>query len=522
MRTRLLACAVALALAASACGGGGDDDEADASDTTASGSASEAEAGGAASSVEEAEAAVIQIIATGTFVDPEIGVQYDAAGAGSGFIIDESGLAVTNNHVVTGAATLEVFVAGEDEPVNAKVLGASECADLAVIDLEGDGYEHLAWYEGKIDTNLDVRALGFPLGDPEYTVTRGIVSKAEADGDTDWASVDSIIEHDAKIQPGSSGGPLVDDSGRVVGVNFAGLSETDQNFAISADQARDVVERLQEGETVESIGINGQAIFDEATGTTGVWVASVESGSPADEIGITGGDIVLTLENLGLAYEGTMKEYCDVLQSHEATDKLKVEVLRYETQEVLAGEINGDPLVQSFSFAEEFGDEVVDAEETTGGAVATYTEYVMVSDDSGAIQVEVPVEWADVSGAPNELGPSVIAATSIEGFDAAWDDPGVRITATNQVDGTDQDALLDELALADCVSQGREDYSDPLYTGRLEFFTDCAGTTTAFVTLVASPEDASYVVLVAVQLVSDADLDALDRIKNTFQVVGTI
>lgn len=145
-----------------------------------------------------------------------------------------------------------------------------------------------------------------------------------------------------------------------------------------------------------------------------------------------------------------------------------------------------------------------------------------MSDDSGAIQVEVPAEWADVSGAANELGPSVIAATSIEGFDGGWDDPGVRITATSQVDGSDPDALLDQLALADCVSQGREDYSDPLYTGRLEFFTDCAGTTTAFATLVASPADASYVILVAVQLVTDADLDALDRIKNTFQVVGAI
>ena len=127
------------------------------------------------------------------------------AGSGSGFIIDPEGIAVTNNHVVTGAAALEVFVDGSDAPVNA-VLGVSECADLAVIDLDGGDYPFLDWYDGEIEPGLEVRAAGFPLGDPEYTLTQGIVSKADADGESSWASVDSVIEHDASIQPGNSGG----------------------------------------------------------------------------------------------------------------------------------------------------------------------------------------------------------------------------------------------------------------------------------------------------------------------------
>ncbi|NJO84564.1 MAG: hypothetical protein HC828_18525 [Blastochloris sp.] len=129
----------------------------------------EASTSDAVNSLEDVEQAVIQIVAEGTFVDPEFGLQLNAAGSGSGFIIDPSGIAVTNNHVVTGAALLRVFVGGKSEPVNARVLGVSECSDLAVIDIEGDGFPYLEWYGDDIRVGLDVFAAGFPLGDPEFT-----------------------------------------------------------------------------------------------------------------------------------------------------------------------------------------------------------------------------------------------------------------------------------------------------------------------------------------------------------------
>ena len=115
---------------------------------------------------------------------------------------------MTNNHVVTGAALLQVYVGGETDRVySARVLGVSECSDLAVIYIEGDGFPFLQWYEDEIDVGLDVYAAGFPLGDPEYTLTKGIISKARTSGETDWASVDAVVEHDATINPGNSGGP---------------------------------------------------------------------------------------------------------------------------------------------------------------------------------------------------------------------------------------------------------------------------------------------------------------------------
>jgi serine protease Do len=176
---------------------------------------------GAISELDQVKDATIQIEAQGTFIDPEVGLMLNDAGRGSGFIIDPSGIAVTNNHVVTGAALLKVWVGGESEPRNAKILGVSECSDLAVIDIEGDGYPYLDWYTDDINVGLDVYAAGYPLGDPEFTLTRGIISKAKADGESNWASVDEVLEHDATINPGNSGGPLITTEGKVVGVNYA-------------------------------------------------------------------------------------------------------------------------------------------------------------------------------------------------------------------------------------------------------------------------------------------------------------
>ncbi|MCB0153074.1 MAG: trypsin-like peptidase domain-containing protein, partial [Caldilineaceae bacterium] len=141
--------------------------------------------------LEDVQQAVVRIEAVGVFKDPAEGMLMEA-GSGSGFVIDEEGRVVTNNHVVTGAGFYRVYLEGKEDPVNARVLGVSECADLAVIDLQGDGYPFLAWYEEPIKVGLDVYAAGFPLGDPEYTLTRGIVAKARADGETDWASVDGV------------------------------------------------------------------------------------------------------------------------------------------------------------------------------------------------------------------------------------------------------------------------------------------------------------------------------------------
>jgi serine protease Do len=473
---------------------------------------------GSGDATSDLQSATVKIAAEGTFVDPEYGEQTNVAGVGSGFILDEDGTVVTNNHVVAGAAILRVDVDGRDDPVNATVLGVSECSDLAVIDLDGDGYAYLDVRpeSAEVEPGLDVLAAGFPWTeertpeDVDYTLTRGIISSVNADGETAWASVDSVLEHDARIRGGNSGGPLVDEDARVVGVNYSGIESADQNFAIAYADAAPIVERLRAGEDVESLGINGRAISDPEAEISGIWVSSVTSGSPADLTGIEPGDLITSLENLDVGTDGTMEAYCDVLRTQGTDAVLKVEVLRLSTEEVLEGEINGEPLAVSFSFAQEF-----EADDTGGGDI--YAEYMPVTDDTGAIEVYVPTEWSDLDGAPNpEFGPSIYAAPDLESFLDTWDTPGLILEVSGDYGAGDVEAVLDEFQPTGCSGTGREAYEDPLYTGLFEVWESCDGTDTGVITLAVTPEDGSFVIRLAMQIVEERDLDALDQVIDTF------
>lgn len=475
---------------------------------------------GLVTTLEEVEGAVVQIEAQGTFVDP-VGQATTGAGHGSGFIIDPSGIAVTNNHVVAGAALLRVWVGGETRPRNARILGVSECSDLAVIDIEGDGYPFLTWYEGRVRPGLDVYAAGFPLGEPEFTLTRGIVSKERASGETSWASVDAVIEHDATINPGNSGGPLVTADGQVVGINYRGRAESNQYYAIGLAIAQPIIERLRNGEDVESIGINPEAVVFES-GLTGIWAASVTSGSPADKAGIKAGDILVNLEGLDLAADGTMADYCDILRTHGTDATLNVRVVRFATQEVWEGQLNGRPLAQVFSFAEEGRGEVQANTPQQPG----YREYMRIEDDSGALTMEVPVEWSEVDGSPwtDEAG-NVVGAQLVARPPGAEDGPFVYFAAA-RMDPTqfDPDALLDETDFSDLcqIYEGRDDYKDPAYTGRYDQYSECGPANGVLFVVVAAPEDASFLTLTIVMALTEADLIAADRIFNTFEVVGEL
>jgi serine protease Do len=437
--------------------------------------------GGAVSSLQDVRQAVVQIEAQGTFIDPEVGLQVNSAGRGSGFIIDPSGIAVTNNHVVTGAALLKVWVRGESEPRNARVLGVSECSDLAVIDIEGDNHPYLEWFEGAIDVGLEIFSAGFPLGDPEFTLTKGIVSKANTGGETDWASLASVLEHDATINPGNSGGPLVDGSGKIVGVNYAASPMFSQYFAISRDVASSIIDQLRQDQDVDSIGVNGVAVMSDDGSLSGVWVSSVASGSAADIAGVLPGDIVTTMEGLMLGIDGTMADYCDILRTHGPEATLAIEVLRYQDGQYLEGQLNGRPLETSFSFESELGSAVGSETAATSGA---YSTYEWVTDDFGSITVELPSAWADVDGSPwvddgEVIGAGISAAASLDDFFSYWDEPGIFFGASDdlaQLGGYVQ--LLDILRpdfIQVCDLDGRYEYEDILYRGKYDLFTNCGG-----------------------------------------------
>ncbi|MEO1063196.1 MAG: trypsin-like peptidase domain-containing protein [Actinomycetota bacterium] len=533
-RPTLLALLVAMALFAVACGSGssaetavagaGDDstaestpDGGDTTDTTGGDpgvDGTEASTSTTITTVSDLDQAVVQIVAQGSFIDPEEGLVLNSAGAGSGFFIDQSGLVVTNNHVVTGAATLEVFVNGESR--NARLVASSECSDLAVIDVDGEGYPALDWYTGTPDVGLGVYAAGFPLGDPEFTLTRGIVSRAQSDGDTIWASVDAVLEHDANINPGNSGGPLVTEDGQVVGVNYAGRRDTAQFFAISGQGARPIIDRLVAGEPVDWIGINGQAIVGDDF--SGVWVSAVESGSPAARAGLRSGDIITRMEGLVLATDGTMADYCDVLRTR-GDSAIAIEVLRLETSEVLEGEINGSELRPAFSFAAE----LEGTEMAASTPSATAYEYTFVTDDTGLLSMEIPTAWSDVSGVPvDDIAVDLRAAPDLAAYEANYDVPGVQFTvdAAPELLSATPEQLVGGIDVwrGGCTVQSSEPYTDGLYSGYWEAYSGCGGSSAGAILVVARPADATYTIILAVQVVTDADLEAADRILDTFFV----
>ena len=550
-RSRLVAATLALALAATACGGGIDVGDVatttDTATTTAADTTTDTEQPTVAAveptavvveptvapveptpepavgSIQDVAAATVKISAQGTFVPPLELTQTSSAGIGSGFLIDESGLMVTNNHVVAGAAIIEIYFDGSTEPLNARLLGVSECSDLAVLDIEGDGYEFLEFRDSLEDVTpgLPIFAAGYPLNldtdffAVDYTLTAGIVSTTQAGGETNWASVDGVIEHDARIRGGNSGGPLVDEQGRVVGINYAGEDTNDLNSAIDALAALETIEALKNGD-VESLGINGQAIVLD-DGLSGVWVSGVASGSSADRAGVLPGDLITTMETLPLAVNGTLQEYCDIIRTNGPNDTLSIEVVRIGTEEVLTGQINGTPLTQSFSFADELGDEMADS---PGGQVAgAYENYEFVSDDTGSVGVEVPAEWIDRDGTPAEFGESIYAAPDIAGFNDTWNVPGVIVERSTSLTPADHDAVLDIWDFTVCADRsGREPFEtdDGVFTGKWEIFTQCGGTETAVLAIAVSPPDGNSVVRMLFQIVTDADLEAADRAIATF------
>lgn len=519
-----------LSLLVAACGGGEPaevdtgDKIPDGDDTTAASVTSPL----LVTSLEGVQSATIQIVAQGTFLDPEFGLLQNAAGSGSGFIIDESGIAITNNHVVTGAAFLEVYIGGSPEPHNARVVAVSECSDLAVIDIDGDGYNYMEWYSGEIVPGLDVYAAGFPLGDPEFTLTRGIVSKARAGGETEWASVDAVVEHDATINPGNSGGPLVTADGQVVGVNYAGAMSTNQYFAIAREEALEIINQLRGGTDVDSIGVNGVAVVSTDGTISGIWVSSVKSGSPADIAGIEIGDILLTLENFELATDGTMSDYCDVLRTHQPSDTLAVEVLRWASGEFLEGQINGRNLTVAGTLGTGGG---TSGGSTTGGSTSSQG-FTQISDDTGALIVEVPSSWVQVDGSTftidNVLISSVWAAPNLENFINVWNEPGMKYNVVpdgNFMGGSMGllGALEDQFSGA-CNSAGRTSYQDSVFSGTYSTFTNCGGSSTSYIVFTGYPTDSpsAYIVWIEVQIPNPNDMSAFNQIMNTFNVVGTI
>jgi serine protease Do len=272
----------------------------------------------------------------------EFGVpqQRDAYALGSGFIIDEKGIVITNNHVIDGAKDIVVQVNGETE-FKAKVLGADPLTDIAVLQIDTDVKLNAVKFGDSDDARIGdwVIAIGNPFG-LGGTVTSGIISAKNRNLGTRGSFKDlryqDFIQTDASINTGNSGGPLFDMSGNVIGINTAilGLSgNVGIGFAIPSNMAKDVIDQLIKfGETKRGwLGVRIQDVTKEIADVEkldeprGALVASVAENSPSAKAGVKAGDIILEFDGQLIK---KMSELPTIVAKTAVGKKVKVKIWR--------------------------------------------------------------------------------------------------------------------------------------------------------------------------------------------------
>ncbi len=267
---------------------------------------------------------------------------------GSGFIIDEKGIVITNNHVIQGAEDVFVRVNGEKN-IKAKVIGADPGMDLAVLQIESD-QKFTPVKFGDSDTARIgdwVIAIGNPFG-LGGTVTAGIISARNRS--IGLSRYEDYIQTDASINQGNSGGPLFNMDGDVVGINTAILGQSGSigiGFAIPSNSAQKVINQLIEfGETKRGwLGVRIQTVTKDIADVEkldeprGALVASVAENSPSDKGGIKAGDIILEFDGKKI---NEMSELPRIVAETEVGKKVKLKVWRNKreiTKEIILGRL---------------------------------------------------------------------------------------------------------------------------------------------------------------------------------------
>jgi 2-alkenal reductase len=260
--------------------------------------------------------------------------------SGSGFIIDQQGYIVTNNHVVEGARSLQVIY-HDGRQAAARLVGADPVNDIAVIDVDGTVPGTVRWGDSaRLEAGQPVVAIGSALGDFRNTVTVGVVSglNRRLGGGPD--QMNGLIQTDAAINHGNSGGPLLNMSAEVVGVNTlvvrgGGMGDQAEGlgFAISANTAHTIADQLIAGGSVARpyLGVTYQMLTPQSAAflgvirTSGAYLNAVAAGSPAARAGLRAGDIITAIDGQALTESRPLQS---VLLAHKPGDRLSLTVAR--------------------------------------------------------------------------------------------------------------------------------------------------------------------------------------------------
>ena len=250
-------------------------------------------------------------------------------------IISSQGEILTNAHVIEGATEIRVRLSGETEPRSVSLLASDRGNDLALLRMSGDGFEAAIFADpGSVRLGDEALAIGFALGlDGAPSVTLGIVSALDRTISQADVFLDGLIQTDAAISSGNSGGPLVNAAGEVIGINTAvardtaTTSATNVGFAISVTEALPIIEalRAQADGAERNEAYFGVGLEDRRDGGQGVFVTGVGEGTPAAGAGVLPGDLIVAVD--GAATDGSAGVIA-AIRDKEAGDSVTVTLIR--------------------------------------------------------------------------------------------------------------------------------------------------------------------------------------------------
>lgn len=261
------------------------------------------------------------------------GRQQAQVGTGSGVIISPDGYIVTNNHVIDNASELEVTL-NNNKSYKATLVGTDPTTDIALLKIDAD--EKLPYLAFGDSDNTQIGEWVLAVGNPfnlTSTVTAGIVSAKARDLNPYDDKVQSFIQTDAAVNPGNSGGALVNTAGDLIGINTAITSQTGNyvgySFAVPSNIAKKIVDDILEYGNVQKgiLGIRGSGLNSTIakeigiTDTEGVYIAGVEEGSGADKAGLSEGDVIKKIDNVTISKFADLTGY---ISSKRPNEKVNV------------------------------------------------------------------------------------------------------------------------------------------------------------------------------------------------------
>ncbi|MGE3834790.1 MAG: S1C family serine protease [Acidimicrobiia bacterium] len=267
-------------------------------------------------------------------IQTQVGGRIGGSAAGTGIVLTADGEILTNAHVVEGATRITVTLPGEVKSREAELVGSDADSDLALLKIAGvSGLTPAELGDSsELAVGDDVVAIGNALalrGGP--TVTRGIVSALDRTLDAGAQTMTGLLQTDASISSGNSGGPLVNAAGQVIGINTAvatsngNSSAENVGFAIPVNAANPIVERLRSGGSAGAKGYLGVRTSDPTDGSRGTLIVSVEADSPAAEAGLEAGDLVVSVG--GRTVDGAAA-LAAAVRAHEPGDEVELIVFR--------------------------------------------------------------------------------------------------------------------------------------------------------------------------------------------------